>query len=100
MDDDNQIHVPESFVALYTAARGGRLTQPASHVRERYEFCEDLAQMLTEQASARQFESGASEQEVLRRMRDGLAGDRSAVTPAEAGWVVLRLAELLGWPSA
>jgi hypothetical protein len=63
MDDSNQIEVPPSFVALYTARSGDRLTRPPQAVRERYEVCEDLAQMLAEQASAAQFKTGASEHE-------------------------------------
>ena len=97
MDDPNQIEVPVSFTALFTSPSGHRLTQPMAHVRERYEICEDLAQMLTEQASANQFKSGLTEREVLEGMRTALAGEGSPVTPEEGLWVVRRLAELLGW---
>ncbi|HSV44481.1 MAG TPA: hypothetical protein VLJ58_01715 [Ramlibacter sp.] len=97
MEDPNQIEVPPSFVALYTTPSGHRLTQPMAVVRERYELCEDMAQMLTEQASAQQFKSGASEGEVLRKMELGLAGEGSPVQPMEATWVVCRMAEILGW---
>ena len=34
------------------------------------------------------------------RTRAGLAAPESGFSPAEAGWVVTRLAELLGWPEA
>jgi hypothetical protein len=68
-----------------------------SHVRERYELCEDLAQALTEQASAQLFKSDASQREVLQKMQLGLSGEESPVQPAEAVWIVTRLAELLGW---
>jgi hypothetical protein len=97
MDDFNQIEVPPSFVALFTSPSGIRLTEPMSTVRQRYELCEDLAQMLTEQASTALFKSGGSEREVLEKMRLALAADESPVQPAEATWVVRRLAELLGW---
>jgi hypothetical protein len=97
MDDANQIHVPPSFVELFTTPGGYKLTEPMAHVRERYEFCEDLAQMLTEQAAARQFELGVSGQEVLEKMHQGLAAPGSPVQPAEALWVIRRLAELLSW---
>lgn len=97
MDDSNQIEVPASFQALYSTPSGTRLTQPMTFVRERYELCEDLAQMLVDQASTAQFKSGAPETQVLRAMRDGLREEGSAVEPAEANWVVLRLAELLQW---
>lgn len=96
MDDLNQIEVPVSFTALFTS-RSGRLTESVSTVRARYELCEDLAQALTEQAASLQFKSGRSEAEVLRNIRLGLSGDEAPVRPAEALWVVRRLAELLAW---
>jgi hypothetical protein len=97
MDDPNQIEVPPSFLALFTSPSGQRLTQPMSTVRVRYELCEDLAQMLTEQASAHG--SGGAEREVLEKMHTGLGGEGSPVQPPEATWVIRRLAELLNWPA-
>ena len=97
MDDPNQIEVPPSFLALFSSPSGLRLTEPMSHVRRRYELCEDMAQMLTEQASVIQFRSDAPEQQVLAQMRGVLAGAESPVEPAEAEWVIRRLAELLDW---
>ena len=35
--------------------------------------------------------------DVLERMHAGLSSDESCLSPAEAGWVVKRLAELLDW---
>jgi len=98
MDDPNQIEVPPSFLALFTSPSGLRLTEPMATVRVRYELCEDLAQMLTEQAASAQFKSGAGEGEVLEKMQLALTAEGSPVQPHEAGWVVRRLAELLGWP--
>jgi hypothetical protein len=97
MDDANQIVVPPSFVALYATPSGHRLTEPMPVVRERYELCEDLAQMLTDQACTAQFKSGGSEREVLETLREGLAGGGSPVSAREAQWIASRLAELLGW---
>ena len=97
MSDDNQITVPDSFLALFTRPGGYRLTEPVVVVRERYELCEDLAQMLTEQASAKLHELGITEQDVLHKMLQGLTAPDSPVPPAQAEWVVRRLAELLGW---
>lgn len=97
MQDPNQIEVPPSFLALFTTPSGYKLTEPMATVRERYELCEDLAQMLTERASEAAFKSGGKEGEVLGKMRQALAADGSAVQPPEALWVVRRLAELLGW---
>ena len=50
MDDDNQIHVPPSFMAVYTDARG-RLTDKADAVRTRYELCEDLSVLLVDDST-------------------------------------------------
>ena len=99
MDDYNQIEVPPSFTALFTAPSGFRLTEPMSHVRLRYELCEDLAQMLAEQAATALFKTGGPEERVLQQMQSALSADGSPVAAAEAVWVVRRLAELLDWPA-
>lgn len=98
MDDSHQIEVPPSFTRLYASPSGYRLTEPMAHVRERYELCEDLAQMLTEQARTRLFELGVTELDVLDKMGQALAVEGSPVRPDEAWWVIRRLAELLAWP--
>src|SRR4051812_11942966 len=97
MDEFNQIEVPPSFMALYTAPAGHRLLEPISFVRERYELCEDLAQVLMEAASTALFQSGGTQAEVLEKMGLALNTDESPVEAPEAAWVVTRLAELLGW---
>ena len=97
MDDFNQIEVPPSFVALFTSPSGYKLTEPMQTVRARYELCEDMAQMLMEQASIALFKSGGSESEVLQKMQAGLSAEGSPVSAPEAGWVVVRIAEILGW---
>ncbi len=96
--DDNQILIPDSFLALYAARSGSRLTEPMAHVRERYELCEDLAQALTEQARLTHFQLGITEQDVLEKMLQALLQEGSPVLPPQAQWVVRRLAELLDWP--
>lgn len=96
MDDDNQIHVPPSFMAVYTDARG-RLTDKADAVRTRYELCEDLAGHLVEQAQILYHVQAPSEKEILQRMHAGLCTPESAMAPGEATWIVSRLAELLQW---
>ena len=95
--DENQIEIPPSFTALFLPPGGTRLKVPAAEVRARYELCEDLANMLTEQASARLHERGVTLCAVLARMEQGLAAEGSPVTAPEARWVVRRLAELQGW---
>jgi 2-hydroxychromene-2-carboxylate isomerase len=98
MSEDNQIVVPPSFVALFVPP--GRIKPTASRheIATRYELCEDLAQMLTEQAHTKKWELGVTEADVLERMRRGLLAEPAVVTTDEAHWVLRRLAELLEWP--
>ncbi|MEJ1162987.1 hypothetical protein V9K97_04760 [Variovorax sp. CCNWLW186] len=97
MSDDNQIFIPPSFFAMYSDARQ-RLLEPIGVVRERYEICEDLANHLMGHAQIQHHTEVPVENEILRRIHAGLATPESGVSPAEAGWIVQRLAELLGWP--
>ncbi|WP_119966709.1 hypothetical protein [Simplicispira lacusdiani] len=96
-DDDNQILVPPSFIAVHSDARG-RLRERADVVRQRYELCEDLACHLVEQAQTLYHVQAPSESEILRRIHGGLCSQDAGVTAGEATWVVVRLAELLQWP--
>jgi hypothetical protein len=56
--------------------------------------------VLVEQAGNVRHESGIAEEDVLERIHRGLVGPAEQVTEAEAGWVVGRLAEHLGWQEA
>ncbi|PVE41305.1 hypothetical protein [Limnohabitans planktonicus] len=100
MSDDNQIYLPESFTALYVPP--GKIKPSIGHreMAERYELCEDLANLLTEQAANMQFTLGITEEVVLEQCEQGLLAEPSVVSPVEARWVVCRLAELLNWPMA
>lgn len=97
-DDDNQIEVPPSFVALFVPEGRIKPTAPWREIRERYEYCEDLANVLTETASTQLWQLGIAESDVLERIGRGLAGGQAGVGDVEAQWVLRRLAELLGWP--
>jgi len=97
MSDDYQIHIPPSFEAVYRDARH-RLTLPLAEFRDRYELCEDMAQLLVERSQAVHHDQGADEALILQRTGAGLATPESGFSPAEAAWVTTRLAELLGWP--
>ena len=96
MSDEYQIHIPPSFEAVYRDARG-RLTAPRDEFRARYELCEDMAQLLVGPSQALHHDLGVSEDLVLARTQAGLASTESGFNPAEAVWVVTRLAELLAW---
>ncbi len=98
MSDDYQIEIPQSFLALYTDTRRNRLNTAWQEVAQRYELCEDLANLLTTTARDMEFSLGIAESDVLSRCQLGLLGEGAVVTAPEAQWVVCRLAELLGWP--
>jgi len=94
--------IPDSFLALYRGP-GQRLTVPASQVYARYEWCEDLAQQVSESARSLALSLGGGEDSILTRLREGLLGDGSPgsgsdVSTQEAWWVEVRVAELLYWP--
>lgn len=96
MSDESQILVPASFVELFMPPGARRPTAPREHIAERYELCEDLAQMLTDEARSKLFELGITEADVLERILVGLL-TAPVVEANEAHWVIRRLAELLGW---
>ncbi|MDP4301739.1 hypothetical protein [Leptothrix discophora] len=96
MSDDCQIEVPPSFTALHVDARS-RLRIPLAELRQRYEWCEDMAQQLVERAQQVHHDLGVAQDQVIARIGAGLADPASQVDAAEAGWVLRRLAELLGW---
>lgn len=102
MTDDNQFIVPASFIALFVPPGRIKPTASREHIAARYEFCEDLAQLLTEQASTTKWSLGITEHDVLGRIEKGLLvpteDGEAIVDPAEATWVLRRLAELLDWP--
>lgn len=97
MNDDSQFEVPPSFVALFLAPGRLKPREPQAVIAQRYELCEDLAQMLTDTARTKLWELHATEADVLERIGQGLAAGPLDLTPDEAQWVLRRLAELLGW---
>ena len=98
MDEGNQILIPPSFSALYVPPGKLKPTLGASEMASRYELCEDMAQLLTEQAANQQFQLGITEDLALERCLQGLLATPAVISEAEARWVVCRLAELLHWP--
>lgn len=97
MTEEFQIHIPPSFMALYVPPGKIKPSIGQREMAQRYELCEDLAQMLTEQAATQQFQLGITEDLVLERCLQGLLATPEVVQEAEARWVVCRLAELLHW---
>ncbi|WP_416548077.1 ATPase with chaperone activity [Limnohabitans sp. DCL3] len=98
MSDDNQLYLPESFTALYVPPGKVKPSISLRDMAQRYELCEDLANLLTEKAANMQFTLGITEDLVLAQCELGLLAEPAVVSPKEARWVVCRLAELLNWP--
>lgn len=98
MDDGNQTFIAPSFVALYLPPGKVKPTIGPREMAQRYELCEDMAQLLTEQAATQQFQLGITEDLALERCLQGLLATPDVVSELEARWVVCRLAELLNWP--
>jgi len=98
MYEENQSEVPESFMRLYVPPHQYKPTLPRAELTQRYELCEDLANMLTDTASTQQFQLGITEDDALEKCWRGLLAQPQLVSEAESFWVVCRLAELLGWP--
>lgn len=97
MSDDSQIVIPPSFIALFVPPGRSRPNAGHAEISARYEFCEDLANLLTEHAKLMLWQLGITEDDVLERVRRGLLAPESDVNKAEAEWVLRRLAELLDW---
>lgn len=100
MNHESQIDIPPSFMALFLPPGQIKPTLGHKEMAARYELCEDLAQLLTEQAALMQSQLGITEELVLQQCEAGLVNEPSVVSAPEARWVVCRLAELLQWPMA
>lgn len=97
MSDGNQIIIPPSFIALFIEPGRTKPSATREHIYARYDLCEDLANLLTEQATNKLWELGITEADVLGRIHQGLGDAEIGLTAAEAQWVIFRLAEILGW---
>ncbi len=95
MTDESQLYLPESFLALFQVPGRTKPTATRAHIAQRYEWCEDMAQMLTEPAREQMFRLGITEADVVQRLGQGLSGEATGLSEAEAAWVCHRLAELL-----
>ncbi|MBL8331400.1 MAG: ATPase with chaperone activity [Rubrivivax sp.] len=96
-DASSQQELPASFIALFVPPGRIKPTESRQTIQARYEFCEDLAQLLTETALNHRHALHIGEDDVLQRILQGLLIDGAPVKPDEAHWVLRRLAELLNW---
>lgn len=104
MNDDSQIHIPESFVWLFVPRGRPVPRQRGPEIARRFEVCEDMAGTLVPHAQALQFKHGLNEADVIAQLLQSLLplteaeGNREAVLSlGEAQWVVCKLAEQLDW---
>lgn len=97
MSDENQTEIPQSFIALYIEPGRSKPAATRFFIAERYELCEDMANLLTQTAQEMLHGLGITEGDVLQRCFLGLTAEGAVVNPQEAEWVVRRLAELSGW---
>ena len=94
MDEQNQVEIPASFMAVHS--RNGRPVATRATIEARYDLCEDMAIQTGEFCRQWHAKEELSEATILRRCHAGLR-DGNSVSAAEADWVVFRAAELLGW---
>lgn len=95
MNDESQLFVPESFVALFQTPGRSKPSESKAHIAQRCEWCEDMAQTLVEPARAQMHRLGITEEDVVHALRPGLSDAAMGLSEAEAGWVAKRLRELL-----
>ena len=93
----NQIEIPQSFVSLFLRAGTTKPSKPWEDILDRYEVCEDMANLLVDTASRMLFDLKITPEDVLERCHAGLAAPESGFSAPESGWVATRLAELQGW---
>ena len=97
MSDENQIEIPQSFVALFMEPGRSKPVATRFFIAERYELCEDMANLLTQTAQEMLHGLGIAESDVLQRVYQGLLAGDAVFNALEAEWVVRRLAELSQW---
>ena len=66
-------------------------------ILERYDLCEDMAQMLCQPSLNMMGSMNITETDVLDRTLQGLLINPDIVSPSEAKWVLQRMSELLNW---
>jgi len=98
LGSDNQTEIAQSFIALYLAPGRSKPSLPLDELAQRYELCEDMANMLCSTAQEMLHRLGITESDVLQRTHQGLTAEPAVLSAAEAVWVTTRLAELNGWP--
>jgi hypothetical protein len=97
LSDDNQVEIPQSFIALFMEPGRSKPAATRFFIAQRYELCEDMASLLAQTAQEMLHGLGIAENDVLQRCYQGLVVDNGIFNAREAEWVVRRLAELSQW---
>jgi hypothetical protein len=97
LSEDNQVELPQSFIALFMEPGRSKPVATRFFIAQRYEMCEDMANLLTQTAQEMLHGLGITESDVLQRCYQGLLAGQAQFNAAEAEWVVRRLAELSEW---
>ena len=99
MSHSNQHFIPSSFTDLFKdpSRPYAKLSEPFDVILERYDLCEDMAQMLCQPSLNMMGSMNITETDVLDRTLQGLLINPDIVSPSEAKWVLQRMSELLNW---
>jgi len=95
MSFERQIHIPASFLALYTPAGHVRPLPPRQWLEDRHDLCDDLSNLLAEKVKDKVWQLGITESDALERIEQGLPGLNLDMNDAERAWVMTRVQELL-----
>ncbi len=99
MSQNNQQFIPNSFIDLFKDPLRpyAKASEPFEVILERYDLCEDMAQMLYQPALNMMGSMNITESDVIERTFKGLLVNQEIVKTQEAQWIVQRLCELLEW---
>ena len=95
----HQIHLPPTFTDLYKdpARPYAKPSLPFADICQRYDWCEDVAQMLCEPSLHQLASLHITELDVIERTYQGLLASPEVMNAQECTWVMQRLCELLNW---
>jgi len=102
MSYSNQQFIPNSFTDLFKdpTRAYSKASEPFEVILERYDLCEDMAQMLYQPSLNMMGSMNITESDVVERTLKGLLINPEIVNSAEAKWIVQRMCELLDWDIA